>query len=516
MNFIQIYEKTFPVYNYIFSQKDITRTDIKTILEWVIDLSYELHIGDEAITLTLWNVHRCLNVYNVDIKELPSLVIANLYLTNLYVGNGMREYIKYTDFLECLNITRDEFINECHIVYRILDYNLFYSSPFLFITNTEEIYTNERFRNFALNLCKYSCVFPELLDFNPSEIANACILISKSIFIKQPLHASPCVEKIINIVKESQFFPSFSKFLDEIEYKDENKEDEKYSSKEIKLPLVNRVNYSIRSPYYVVQFISQGTYGRVFYVKHKVSCKFYILKEHITYIDDEEHVFTDCLIRETTTLQILKKFSHPGLVCNSFIFFDGNYNTVTGNHGNPWKYKHNNRKQIIKNLLEAVAHLHTLGIYHRDLCANNVLVHKNNVKVIDYGMCVMRSDLILKSSLTCTMWYRPIETLLGYPLYGEQQELWSIGCLILQLVCKNFPFSDMCEIAHIYRIYKLLGTPNNACIKSLPNYSEKCPLWETSLVLENKSLEDLIKGFLNYDYHNRMKIQDALKHSYLQ
>jgi tRNA A-37 threonylcarbamoyl transferase component Bud32 len=533
---IEIYENNHPLYDYKYSQRELNEQNVILHLEWMITVSRELHIGDEASSTAIWNIHRCLNIFNVKECDFVKLVLANLFFANLYVGNGEREYIKYTDFLQYLNpydpakehndekvhsITisngsEREFLEYCHFVYRVLDYNIFLPTPFLFISNKfKDISEYESCRNIAMNISNYVSVFSSMLEFKASEIANSCIFISKFILGIEKENLSlydSCTQSVLKYLKSSCYYQEFQSYYDKI---DEITISQYLHSSAIITPLTlfDRITYRTCSPYYAVQYISQGTYGRVFYVKHKCTQKFYILKEHIP---DEDIGFTDCLIRETTTLRLLREFPHKGLVCDAHIFFDGKYNTITGNHGNPLKFRTKNAKQIVKNLFEAINHLNNMGIYHRDIGANNVLVHKTNVKIIDYGMCMVRSNIVLKASNTCTLWYRPIEVLLGYSRYGEKQESWSIGCLLIRLFSKDFPFSDTCDIGQIFNIYKLLGTPQiDSLLTKLPLFSEKSPRWNKKLQFEDKQLQDLIEKLLCYDYNERLSIRDALSHPYL-
>lgn len=499
------YEKSNIIYNYIYSQSYISRDEVKSYLEWMIDLSYTLGISDETNTLAIWNVHRCLNVLDVKPNQLKKLVCSALYLSDLYIGNGNREYHKYTDFI--CDISKLEFIDMCHTVYKLMDYNLFFPTPFLFIA--KESFINPKCKMLALSICKYISPFIEILDFLPSEIASTCVYISKYLF-KEDIteNNSALVSLVLYCLKNSQYYRSLTMFYTDLE----NIKIVSFNiHKQVRLKLIQKLNYIMISPYYAVQFISNGTYGSVYYVKHRISNQFVVLKQHFV---DEDAIFTDCLLRESSTLQILKRFPHPNLVCDASIFFDGKqYNTITGNHGNPLRFK-KNPKNIAKALLQGLEHLNSLGLYHRDLSCNNVLVHKDNVKIIDYGMCVFRSNIIFKSSNCCTLWYRPIETLLGYNYYGDKQESWSAGCLLLRLFLKKFPFRDTCEIGHIYNIYKLLGTPKDEKLSLLPEYSSNTPQWEKSLKLEDPQIDDLISKMLDYNIDNRLSISDAIKHPY--
>ena len=59
-----------------------------------------------------------------------------------------------------------------------------------------------------------------------------------------------------------------------------------------------------------------------------------------------------------------------------------------------------------------------------------------------------------------TLWYRPPELLMGSTVYTKAVDIWSLGCIFLELFLKKplFPGSD--ELNQIDRIYGLMGTPD--------------------------------------------------------
>lgn len=58
-----------------------------------------------------------------------------------------------------------------------------------------------------------------------------------------------------------------------------------------------------------------------------------------------------------------------------------------------------------------------------------------------------------------TLWYRAIERLLGDPLYSTALDMWSVGCIMGELILGEPLFQGRGEIDQIKRIFALLGTP---------------------------------------------------------
>ena len=58
-----------------------------------------------------------------------------------------------------------------------------------------------------------------------------------------------------------------------------------------------------------------------------------------------------------------------------------------------------------------------------------------------------------------TLWYRPPELLLGQTNYDASIDLWSVGCLLAELVVGRPMLPGRTEVEQLHRIYKLCGTP---------------------------------------------------------
>lgn len=68
-----------------------------------------------------------------------------------------------------------------------------------------------------------------------------------------------------------------------------------------------------------------------------------------------------------------------------------------------------------------------------------------------------------------TLWYRAPEILLGAPTYSFPADIWSIGCILCELISGKPLFPGTSDIDQIHQIFKLLGTPTN----------DIWPSWET-------------------------------------
>ncbi|KAK6126640.1 hypothetical protein DH2020_039616 [Rehmannia glutinosa] len=73
-----------------------------------------------------------------------------------------------------------------------------------------------------------------------------------------------------------------------------------------------------------------------------------------------------------------------------------------------------------------------------------------------------------------TLWYRAPELLLGAKEYSCAIDMWSVGCIMAELLLKEVLFRGNSEIQQLESIYMLLGTPDHHDI-TCPGFSSTFP-----------------------------------------
>lgn len=98
-------------------------------------------------------------------------------------------------------------------------------------------------------------------------------------------------------------------------------------------------------------------------------------------------------------------------------------------------------KCVLLQLLKAVEYIHQKGLMHRDLKLSNLLLDKKGtLKLADFGLA--RKLEPFNPSYTpkvVTLWYRAPEILLRTQNYSESSDMWSIGCILAELLNHGEP-----------------------------------------------------------------------------
>ena len=167
-----------------------------------------------------------------------------------------------------------------------------------------------------------------------------------------------------------------------------------------------------------------------------------------------------------------------------------------------------------------------------------------------------------------TLWYRSHELLLGECNYGPEVDIWSVGCIFMEMLEGKMIFHANDELSHLEQLYEILGIPDpddaslQEYLAKLPWAHLVCPSGSTDYNKDNDNNNnnnnnndkndknnneskvmglddndnkpskkgsignlckdgkvcseglDLLKGMLHFDPRKRITASDALKHPY--
>lgn len=141
---------------------------------------------------------------------------------------------------------------------------------------------------------------------------------------------------------------------------------------------------------------------------------------------------------------------------------------------------------LIGQLIEGVRYIHAEQIVHRDLKPQNILVSKTGcLKIADFGLArSFEVKMPSYSSEVVTLWYRPPELLKGCKVYGYAVDIWSLGCIISEIMTRSplFPGSDKQD--QMSRISKYTSLQKARQMEYLLNVHPKTDPAITGLIFE--------------------------------
>jgi glycogen synthase kinase 3 beta len=199
---------------------------------------------------------------------------------------------------------------------------------------------------------------------------------------------------------------------------------------------------------------------------------------------------------------------------------------ITKNRKNKTKFDNILLKLYSFQMLKCIGYLHSLGICHRDIKPNNILIDPADytLKLCDFGCAKHLVKTESNIAYICSRFFRPPELVIGAQYYTTQVDVWSIGCVIAELVLSKPLFPGKSATDQFLEIMKVLGTPTSEQMKIMNKKSKgnsKLPKinpvpWKD--VFKGKTDDelyiDLVSKLLVYEPAKRLKPYEALLHPY--
>lgn len=193
-------------------------------------------------------------------------------------------------------------------------------------------------------------------------------------------------------------------------------------------------------------------------------------------------------------------------------------------------------KLLFTQLTSALAYLHAQHILHRDLKTSNLLLNNaGELKLADFGMARYTSTPPPPhlTQLVVTLWYRAPELLLGTKTYDSSIDMWSLGCILGELLTTHPLLPGTNEVSQLSQIFTLLGPPttqNWPTFRTLPNTKALHPLLSNpSSSTQNPTILtpqkfpylsstglSLLRSLLSLNPSHRPSASEVLNHPYLR
>ncbi|PRQ33809.1 putative mitogen-activated protein kinase CMGC-MAPK family [Rosa chinensis] len=177
-------------------------------------------------------------------------------------------------------------------------------------------------------------------------------------------------------------------------------------------------------------------------------------------------------------------------------------------------------------LLRGLKYIHSAHVLHRDLKPSNLLLNANcDLKICDFGLARTTSETDFMTEYVVTRWYRAPELLLNCSEYTAAIDIWSVGCIFMEILMREPLFPGKDYVQQLGLITELLGSPEDSnlgflrsenakkYVKQLPHVPKK-PFAQKFPNVSPVAI-DLAEKMLVFDPSKRITVEEALNHPYL-
>ncbi|KAF3067360.1 MAP kinase kinase kinase mkh1 [Daldinia childiae] len=218
------------------------------------------------------------------------------------------------------------------------------------------------------------------------------------------------------------------------------------------------------------ELIGKGTYGRVYLGMNATTGEFLAVKEvevNPKAAAGDKNKMKELLKALDQEIDTMQNLDHVNIVqylgcerkeTSISIFLEyisgGSIGSCLRKHG---KFEEPVVSSLTRQALSGLAYLHREGILHRDLKADNILLDVDGTcKISDFGIS-KKTDNIYGNDKTNSMqgsvfWMAPEVIRSQGEGYSAKVDIWSLGCVVLEMFAGRRPWSKEEAVGAIYKI----------------------------------------------------------------
>ncbi|ODV61193.1 kinase-like protein, partial [Ascoidea rubescens DSM 1968] len=279
--------------------------------------------------------------------------------------------------------------------------------------------------------------------------------------------------------------------------------------------------------------IGNGSIGVVYLGLNSFTGELMAVKEieinNETEIDNESRITNEKVIAKNleNEINLLKHLNHENIVCylGSTYNYDFNYiSNEVGNYLNIFseyipggsissllmnygKLEEPLIRNFIKQILTGISYLHSNNIIHKDIKGSNVLIdNKGCIKISDFGfskkICYSqykyrKSDIAdISEVLGPSVYWMAPEVITEYS-FSEKTDIWSIGCLMVEMFTAQHPFPNFTIEEAIFQIGE----------------NKQCPTLPENAITNDAS--DFLNQVFSVDSRRPPTVSELLHHPFI-
>jgi protein kinase len=242
--------------------------------------------------------------------------------------------------------------------------------------------------------------------------------------------------------------------------------------------------------------------------------------------------FDECL--QLKEVKSLRKMKNPNVVRLLQVFRENEYlylvfellgKSLLKTINERVSYPESEIRNIMSQILTGLGYIHRQGFFHRDMKPDNVCWRDDLLKITDFGLAREIRSRPPYTEYAGTRWYRAPELILRAEFYNSPVDIWAAGVIMAELYMGRPLFQGMSETDQIYKIFAVLGCPNQ---KTWPDAARRAsklgirfptvtPTGLDATVPTASPLGlSLLSDLLRYDPAKRPTAAQALQHDFFK